>query len=125
MAPQHKIISCSQHLTRISLLCTKQACSRGARGRAIAYVVRVTHPEKGDQYKAFEALTEANALFDLADALVPEERNAAYLYEVPGEHNLGTAVEAIEASKGIILRRDTHHEWATLSPEEQLRRAEL
>ena len=57
----------------------------GFEDRQLAYIVRVTHPEKGDQYEAFTVLPDAKALFDLADAMVPNERDAAYLYEVPGE----------------------------------------
>jgi hypothetical protein len=93
--------------------------------KAISYVVRVTHPEKGERYTACQALADATALFDFADAVVPDEREAAYLYEVPGEDDPSAAVEAVQAGKGVILRRDTYHEWVTLSPEEQLRRAEL
>lgn len=91
----------------------------------MAYVVRVTHPEKGDQYKAFRALPDAKELFELVDAMVPDDRDAAYLYEVPSEDDPRAAVEAVQAGKGIILRRDTHFDWAKLSPEERLRRAEL
>jgi hypothetical protein len=77
----------------------------------MAYVVRVTHPGNGDQYEAFTALPDAKALVDLADVMVPDERGAAYLYEVPGEDDPSAAVQAVQAGKGIILRRDTHHEW--------------
>jgi hypothetical protein len=93
--------------------------------KAMSYVVRVTHSEKGDRYTACEALADATALFDLADAVVPDERDAAYLYEVAGQDDPSAAVEAVQAGKGVILRRDTYHEWVNLSPEEQLRRAEL
>jgi hypothetical protein len=91
----------------------------------MACVVRVKHAVNGDQYQVCQALAEAMALFDLADAVVPDARDAAYLYDVPGEDDPSAAVQAVQAGKGIILRRDTHHEWVNLGPEEQLRRAEL
>jgi hypothetical protein len=91
----------------------------------MAYVVRVTHPAKDDQYKAFTAVPDAKALFDSADVMVRDEREATYLYEVPGEDDLRAGVQAVQAGKAIIFRRDTHHEWVNLSAEEQSRRAEL
>jgi hypothetical protein len=74
----------------------------------MAYVVRVTHAGKGDQYQVCQALAEALALFDLADVMVPDERDAAYLYEVPGEDDPSAAVEAVQAGKGIISTRITN-----------------
>jgi hypothetical protein len=80
----------------------------------MAYVVRVTDPEHGDRYKAFRALPDAMAIFRAADIAVPETRDAAYLYEVPGEDDPGAAIEAVKVGKAIILNRDQHADWAKL-----------
>jgi len=82
----------------------------------MAYVVRVTHPEDGDRYKVFRALPDAMEIFKAADIAVPETRNAAYLYEVSGEDDPRSAVEAVKAGKAVLLNRDKHADWAKLSP---------
>jgi hypothetical protein len=86
----------------------------------MAYVVRVTHPEHGDRYKVFRGLLDAREVFKAADALVPDSRDAAYLYEVSGEDDPSAAVEAVKAGKAVILNRDEQADGAKLSPEEKL-----
>ena len=72
----------------------------------MAYVVRAVHPDHGDRYKVFRALPDARELFDQANTLVLlNERDAAYLYEVPREDDARAAVEAVKAGKAIILDR--------------------
>ena len=86
----------------------------------MAYAVRVTHPEHGDRYKVFRALPDAREIFKLADTLVPDSRDAAYLYEVSAEDNPSAAIEAVKTGKAVILNRDEHADLAKLTPEEQV-----
>ena len=79
----------------------------------MTYVVRVTqtHPEEGDEYRVFRALPDAAKLFKAADAAVPAQHKAAYLYEVPGEDNPSAAIDAVKAGKAVILNRDPFADW--------------
>jgi hypothetical protein len=49
---------------------------------------------------------------------VPTERQAAYLYEVPGENDPRAALEAVKAGKAVILDR-------SLTTDEILKRSGL
>jgi hypothetical protein len=81
----------------------------------MAYVVRATHPEHGDRYKVFRALPDARDLFELGSGLVlRNEREAAYLYEVPGEDDARAAVEAVKVDNALILDKFTTDELKLL-----------
>ncbi len=71
----------------------------------MAYVVRTIDLEGRERVKVWRALPDAKDAFDLANAYVPSERQAAYLYEVLGEDNPHAAVESVKAGKAVILDR--------------------
>jgi hypothetical protein len=85
----------------------------------MAYVVRTTDAELGDRYKVFRKLPDARGLFCSANSLVTSGvRDAAYLYEVPGEDDARAAVVAVKTGNAIILDRSpTNDEWLKLADE--------
>jgi hypothetical protein len=69
------------------------------------YVVKTIDIDGTERKKVWRALPDARKVFDAVCRLVPDERQAAYLYEVPGEDDPYAAWAAVQAGKAILLDR--------------------